>query len=284
MRSLKRSAEKYPTTRTRRCGLTPALCHTMSHTSCRTSCRTLCHSVQVFAEVDEQIGQVHAALATQTIARRSRANGQPITRDATNAAASIDNFISAGSTDRLKSMSSNITHFRISSQALMPTSWVKTSPTLEGMQRIDLANNTTMRKVAALCRHQSLNPPSGFVREHSFHYGKYNNKKLVSFLSLCVTNMNNAPGSIAISIDIAASNDKKHSMTLAIDSLKKMMRKRRNKCVLFAQVAQTASARTFWAGKLTKTKRASVIAALLSEFDERYLIYEDADDMAMFYE
>ena len=32
------------------------------------------------------------------------------------------------------------------------------------------------------------------------------------------------------------------------------------------------------------TKRASVICALLSEFDERYLIYEDTDDMALFFE
>jgi len=94
------------------------------------------------------------------------------------------------------------------------------------------------------------------------HYGKFKKQELISILSLCVVNMNNMPGSIAISIDIAASNDKKHSMTVAIDSLKKMMRKRRNKCVLFAQVAQTESARTFWHGKLTMTKRASVIPAL----------------------
>ena len=94
------------------------------------------------------------------------------------------------------------------------------------------------------------------------HYSKFKKQELISILSLCVVNMNNMPGSIAISIDIAASNDKKHSMTVAIDSLKKMMRKRRNKCVLFAQVAQTESARTFWHGKLTMTKRASVIPAL----------------------
>lgn len=48
--------------------------------------------------------------------------------------------------------------------------------------------------------------------------------------------------------------------------------------MIFAQVAQTESARAFWQGKLTKTKRASVISALLSEFDDRYQIYEDADD------
>ena len=73
-------------------------------------------------------------------------------------------------------------------------------------------------------------------------------------------------------------------MTTAIDSLKKQLRKRRNKCVLFAQVAKTPSARKFWAGKLTKTSRASIMPAFIHMFDERYIIYEDAEDMAMFFE
>ena len=50
----------------------------------------------------------------------------------------------------------------------MPTSWVKKAPNVQGMQRIDLTNTTTMRKVTALCKHQKLKPPSGFVRSHSF--------------------------------------------------------------------------------------------------------------------
>jgi hypothetical protein len=92
------------------------------------------------------------------------------------------------------------------------------------------------------------------------------------------------PGSVAISINIAPSADTSHSMTVAIDSLIKMMRKRRNACVLFAQVENTGSARRFWQGKLTKMKRASVLPALFSEVDTRYLIYEDVTDMALFYE
>ena len=35
-------------------------------------------------------------------------------------------------------------------------------------------------------------------------------------------------------------------------------------------------------GKLTKSKRAAVITALLSEFDDNNLIYEDAEDMGLF--
>ena len=51
---------------------------------------------------------------------------------------------------------------------------------------------------------------------------------------------------MAISVDVAASIDEEHSMTIAVDSLKKMLLKRRNPCVLFAQVADTDSARSFW--------------------------------------
>ena len=38
------------------------------------------------------------------------------------------------------------------------------------------------------------------------------------------------------------------------------------------------TARKFWSGKLTATKRASLVPALLSEFDARYTIYKDVDD------
>ena len=65
-----------------------------------------------------------------------------------------------------------------------------------------------MRKVAKLCKMKQLKPPGGFVKKHSYHYGKYENNKLVSILSISVMKMNNMPGSIAVSIDIAASVDK----------------------------------------------------------------------------
>jgi len=67
--------------------------------------------------------------------------------------------------------------------------------------------------------------------------------------------LNKTPGSVAISVDITASSDKEHSMSIGLDSIKKMLRKRRNTCVIFAQVARTLSAQKFWEGKLTKTRR-----------------------------
>eukprot|EP00966_Prymnesium_polylepis_P244527 5655675-Prymnesium_polylepis.2 len=94
----------------------------------------------------------------------------------------------------------------------MPTSWVKTAPMLTGMQRIDLDDIKTMRKATALCKKKKLCPPSGFVKKYSFHYGKYDHQKLISIISLCVMNLNNTPGSIAVGIDIAASTDTCHSM------------------------------------------------------------------------
>ena len=119
---------------------------------------------------------------------------------------------------------------------------------------------------------------------NSFHYGKYDGAELVSYLSLCVVSLNRTPGAMGISVDIAVSSCVNHSMTIAIDSLKALLRRRRNKSYLFAQVAKTPSARKFWAGKLTKTSRASIMPAFIHMFDERYIIYEDAEDMAMFFE
>ena len=101
-----------------------------------------------------------------------------------------------------------------------------------------------------------LGRPSAFVRNNSFHCGKYENGKLTFLLSLSVMNLNKTPGSIAISIDLAASTDTRHSMSLALTSIKKMMRKRRNMCVLFTQCAQTEPACAFWVGKLTNKDQA----------------------------
>ena len=185
---------------------------------------------------------------------------------------------------RLTKIISNIDHFQEESQMLMPTSWVKTPPVLAGMQLLDLTDSNTSERVSKLCKKKCLNPPSAFMKTNSFHYGKYANKKLVSVISLCAMNLNKTPGAVAISIDLAASIDKQHSISIALTSIKKMLRKRRNKCVLFTQCAQTDSARAFWAGSLTSTKRASVMTTLFHEIDNRYTIYEDADDMAFFFD
>lgn len=222
-------------------------------------------------------------LSTQALTRRSRAVVKSSCPRATNALTRFQQTCTSDS-PRLEELANNTAHFTKNSQTLMPTSWVKTAPLLVGMQRINLNDNNTMRSVRSLCQKKRIRPPKGFIKKNSFHYGKYDENELISFISLCVMNLNNTPGSVAVCIDIAVSTDTAHSMTVAIDSIKKVLRKRRNKCVIFAQVADTESARKFWWGKLTKSKRASVMPALFSSFDDRYLIYEDAFDMALFYE
>jgi hypothetical protein len=241
---------------------------------------------QVFARLDEDLDKVHAVKASAQLATHRRP--QPALRDNT-AQTSLTWFRAHVSSSqdpggRLGSISDAVQPFENSSQGSMPTGWSKTRLPVDGMVTLDLLEPKTMRKVKALCNKKKLEPPTGFVKSHSYHYGKYAKKRLISILSLSVMKLNNMPGSIAVSIDIAASTDKNHSMTHAIDSVKKILRKRRNPCVVFTQVAQTDIARAFWAGKLTTTRRASVLTALIFAFDERYKIYEDTDDMAIFYD
>ena len=80
------------------------------------------------------------------------------------------------------------------------------------------------------------------------------------------------------------SKDMTHKMSHGIDSIAKTLRRRRNTCVLFAQVANTEVAQRFWRGRLTQTRRASMINALISVFNEHHEIYEDTTDMAIIYD
>ena len=254
---------------------------------CSRGFAVLCMILQVFAQLDEYMDIVKAIHESQVIARLRRVQAPVKTAVKTDAANAIKMFmqdVSGDSSSRLTTMTRSIEPFEHSSQKLMPTSWSRVRPPVSGLIPLDLTDKKTMHNVMLLCKQQKLMPPSGLVKSDAFHYGKYDNSKLVCLLSLRVMNLNRMPGSICVSIDIAASNDKNHAMTIAIDSIKKMMRKRRNPCVLLAQVAQTDKARLFWNGKLTKTKRASVMTALLSAFDNQYQIYEDTEDMALFFE
>ena len=240
--------------------------------------------LQLFVDYDAHIAQAHASLAAMQLVRHSRDDGGSHVKTVANATIESFKLTSADGSDRMNTIISNCSQFQGTSETVMPTSWIKTAPTVHGMQRLDMKNARVSREVSSLCKERSIQPPSATVKKHSFHYGKYANRRLVSVLSLCIMNLNRTPGSIAISIDIAAAIDEEHSMSTALNSIKKMMRRRRNTCVLFTQCAQTDPARAFWAGKLTSTKRASVMTALFHDFDSRYHIYADADDMAIFFD
>ena len=188
--------------------------------------------------------------------------------------------------ERLHAMSLAVAPFVKSSERMLPTSWSKTPVPMTGMELLDAKSSKMMTKFRKLCAHQRIK----FTRElekspFRFHYGKFDaNKKLVTGITLCIAKLNRTPGSIMVSVDIAVSICSSHSMSVAIESLQKTLAQRKQFCVLTAQVAQTESARAFWSGKLTTTRRASVATVLLTKFDPRYKTYGDADDMALAYQ
>ena len=270
-----------------------ALCVLHSiHTGARQLTLLACCAAQLFDGIRDIMATTKPLHETADLPKRTK--NEPINNQSVSAAGrSIDVFITAASKPpyaskmfrkRLATISTNVAPYRTQSRSLNPSGWSKTAPVVRGLSRLNLDDEKSLDDVVALCKDKSLGPPSPFVITNCFHYGKYDCGNLVTYLSLSVMKLNRRPGSICISIDIAASIDPHHSMSIAIDSLKNVLRKRGVLCTLFAQVSRTPSARAFWKGKLTATKRASVMAVLLSTFDDRYLIYEDTDDMALFYD
>ena len=140
------------------------------------------------------------------------------------------------------------------------------------------------KKITTLSHKTKLKPPSKFMLDNCNHYGHFVSGHLMSYLCLSSYNLNNMPGSIRVNIELAASLDKNHSMSRTISSISKTLRRRKNKCVLFTQVADTKIAFKFWKGKLTQTKRASAMNGLLANFDQNHEIYADTTDMAIFFD
>lgn len=238
----------------------------------------------MFQEAGEMIESIRASQMVYPRLRGGPRNKTEKPEDGREAMESFCSEYELTKSVRLNEMAAAIFPFRASSQMLYPTSWVKTIPEIEGMVVIDLKNKKTSASVNSLCKKMRLKPPKGFMKKNSVFYGHYAKSKLVSVVGLCIAQLNRKPGSIAICIDLIASIDTNHSCSVAIESLKKNLRKRKSVCVLFAQVANTESAQQFWKGKLAKSKRASIMSAMFSKLDKRYDIYEDAADMAMFYE
>ena len=73
-------------------------------------------------------------------------------------------------------------------------------------------------------------------------------------------------------------------MSSAVKTIGNKLRHRKNKCVLFTQPVNTQVANNFWKGRLTQTKRASMMNGLISVYNKKHKIYEDASDMATFFE
>ena len=158
-------------------------------------------------------------------------------------------------------------------------------PHLEGLESVSLADPKLLSEVSALCKRRRLAPPSAFVVSNSHHFVKYSaDGQLLTYIALCATVPNHAPGSMGVCIDMAVSIDTQHSVSVALESLKRQLRRRASASAMFAQVANTCGAKKFWAGKLLSCKRASLMPVLFHSFDNRYSVYVDTTDMAIFYE
>lgn len=176
---------------------------------------------------------------------------------------------------RTKTMRDNVEDFGIH-RWMVPTSRAKVAPLVLGMELVKL--HDVRDQVHELCARNGVCDPSRGTEAVSFHYAKWHGDALVMYLNLSVFVLG-TPGSMAISIDLAVSEDQGHGMSVAIGSLQRMLRRRKGKCVLFAQATSD-----FWTGKLTRTRRASVMVALAHAFDRRYKVYDGVVDMALFYE
>ena len=179
--------------------------------------------------------------------------------------------------DTMKTYKSDISTF-------LPTSRVQSGFELSGFTRVADLNRDAVRRVTKLCKDQDIAPPCKYMRENNQHYLSYQGAKLVAYISLSVYNMNKTPGSVCVNIETAVSIDKTHRMSTAMKTISKNLRHRKNKCVLFTQPAATQVATNFWKGRLTQTKRASMMNGLISVYNGKHKIYEDATDMATFFE
>ena len=154
----------------------------------------------------------------------------------------------------------------------LPTSRIRAGFDLSDFSRIENMTGTTLRGVNKLCKEQLIEAPCKYMRDNNQHYVSYQGTQLVAYISLSVYNMNNVPGSVCVNIETAVSIDKTHRMSTAMKTIGKNLRHRKNKCVLFAQPADTEVAKKFWKGRLTQSKRASMINGVISVFNPKHKI------------
>ena len=185
---------------------------------------------------------------------------------------------------RMQEILSTMQIFKSDISTFLPTSRVQSGFDLSGFTRVESLSRDALRRVTQLCKNQEIVPPCRYMCENNQHYLSFQGSQLVAYISLSVYNLNKTPGSVCVNVEIAVSVDKTHRMSSAMKTIGKNLRHRKNKCVLFTQPANTQVAKDFWKGRLTQTKRASMMNGLISVYNEKHKIYEDASDMATFFE
>lgn len=163
-----------------------------------------------------------------------------------------------------------------------PTSVIRKPFVINGFVSVTMRNSELRKQIRSLCRAQKIKVPSKHVCDTYQHYVRFDSSTVVAYICLKTHNLNNTPGSVCVNIEIAVSIDSKHMMSNALDDLIKTLRRRRNKCVFFAQAADTPIATQFWKGRLTSTRRSSAMNGLLALVDPKHKVYEDTVDMALF--
>ena len=186
--------------------------------------------------------------------------------------------------NRLATLSEKINPYADECEKYMPTAWAKKPLVIPKMTLLDMTDAKTAKECKKLCRASNLFEPCAFIMENAHHYGYYENGELTFYMVLSIACMNNIPISIMVSVDILASKTKTHMPTRAIESINKILRKRRLTCILFAQVVTKKETRKWWKGKLTENSKSAIPTVLLHEFDARYPIYERCTDFALFYD
>lgn len=136
---------------------------------------------------------------------------------------------------------------------------------------IDL--NAMHKQVDDFLNLHELTPLTEFNLRESVGYVRFKDNAIDTLLITTTGALGNY-FAVAISVDYIASNTKSvaHGM---IAQLKQHVSRRKQKSYVFTQASKTPKALKFWKGRLTQSKWANVMVALMHEHCAEYKIYED---------
>lgn len=203
----------------------------------------------------------------------------------TDASDAFNNFRdAAGSKGRRATMAAKVAPYVDDMEKYMPTAWCKIPLPLPHLTVLDITDAHVRKECRALCTACKLYMPCEFLLEIGHHYGYYEDGKLTFYMCISIAVLKRMPVSIGVSVDSIASTSDTHIATRSIDAIKKILRKRRLPCILFAQVVTDKKSRKWWKGQLQENSKSAIPTLLFHEFDNRYPIYNQCIDFASFFE
>ena len=142
---------------------------------------------------------------------------------------------------------------------------------------INLGNFDMQQQVNKLLEKKNLGPLTEFQLEKSVAYGKWKNHNLEAVVVVTTAQIGN-PFKIAVQIEWLVSLADNEGSRM-IEMLKHRVAQRSQKSFIFTQCAAKGSAIKFWRGRMGKSSWAHIFVGLFNIFDDRCLIYEDAEPM-----